>query len=83
MIGASLVMGAAVSGMHYTGMAAMCVHPGGMPSMSGADSGSFLLPLVLGISVITFVLTIVISLSPNEDESRDDVELLIPLETLQ
>jgi NO-binding membrane sensor protein with MHYT domain len=45
MIGASLVMGAAVSGMHYTGMAAMRVHPGGMPNMSGADSGSFLLPL--------------------------------------
>jgi hypothetical protein len=38
-------MGAAVSGMHYTGMAAMRVHPGGMPNMSGADSGSFLLPL--------------------------------------
>ena len=82
-IGASLVMGAAVSGMHYTGMAAMRVHPGGMPSMSGAGSGSFLLPLVLGISVITFVLTIVISLSPNEDEIRDDAEFLIRLETLQ
>jgi NO-binding membrane sensor protein with MHYT domain len=82
-IGASLVMGAAVSGMHYTGMAAMRVHPGGMPSMSGAGSGSFLLPLVLGISVITFVLTIMISLSPNEDEIRDDAEFLIRLETLQ
>ena len=37
----------------------------------------------LGISVITFVLTIVISLSPNEDEIRDDAEFLIRLETLQ
>ena len=82
-VGASLVMGAAVSGMHYAGMAAMRVYAGGMPSMPGASSGSFLLPLLLGISVITFVLTIIISLSPNEDEIRDDAEFLIRLETLQ
>ena len=82
-VGASLVMGAAVSGMHYTGMAAMRVHPGAMPGMQGASGGSFLLPLVLGISVITFVLTIIISLSPNEDEIRDDAEFLSRLETLQ
>jgi NO-binding membrane sensor protein with MHYT domain len=82
-IGASLVMGAAVSGMHYTGMAAMRVYPGAMPGMQGASGGSFLLPLVLGISVITFVLTIIISLSPNEDEIRDDAEFRSRLETLQ
>jgi NO-binding membrane sensor protein with MHYT domain len=80
---ASLVMGVAVSGMHYTGMAAMRVYAGGMPMRPGASSESFLLPLVLGISVITFVLTIMISLSPNEDEIRDDAEFLIRLETLQ
>jgi NO-binding membrane sensor protein with MHYT domain len=82
-VGASLVMGAAVSGMHYTGMAAMRVYPGAMPGMQGASGGSFLLPLVLGISVITFVLTIIISLSPNEDEIRDDAEFRSRLETLQ
>jgi NO-binding membrane sensor protein with MHYT domain len=82
-VGASLVMGAAVSGMHYTGMAAMRVYPGAMPGMPGASGGSFLLPLVLGISVITFVLTIIISLSPNEDEIRDDAEFRSRLETLQ
>jgi NO-binding membrane sensor protein with MHYT domain len=83
-VGASLVIGAAVSGMHYTGMAAMRVYPGPMPGMMpGASGGSFLLPLVLGISVITFVLTIIISLSPNEDEIRDDAEFRSRLETLQ
>ena len=83
-VGASLVMGVAVSGMHYTGMAAMRVYPGPMPGMMpGASGGSFLLPLVLGISVITFVLTIIISLSPNEDEIRDDAEFRSRLETLQ
>jgi NO-binding membrane sensor protein with MHYT domain len=82
-VGASQVMGAAVSGMHYTGMAAMRVHPGAMPGMQGASGGSFLLPLVLGISVITLVLAIIISLSPNEDEIRDDAEFRSRLETLQ
>ena len=32
-IGASLIMGVAVSGMHYTGMAAMHVHQGAMADM--------------------------------------------------
>jgi NO-binding membrane sensor protein with MHYT domain len=81
--GASLVMGAAVSGMHYTGMAAMRVHAGGMPGMPGANSDSFLLPLLLGITLITFVLTLTISLSPTEAEIRDDAEFRCRLEILQ
>ena len=82
-VAASLIMGAAVSGMHYTGMAAMRVFPGSMPAMSGASGGSFLLPLVMGITVISFVLTLTISLSPSEQEIRDDAEFLVRLETLQ
>jgi NO-binding membrane sensor protein with MHYT domain len=76
-------VGIGVATMHYLGMAAMRVYAGGMPGMPGASSESFLLPLVLGISVITFVLTIMISLSPNADEIRDDAEFLVRLETLQ
>ena len=80
---ASLIMGVAVSGMHYTGMAAMHVYAaatvatGGMPGMSGGASAvSFLLPLILGISILTFVLTAVISLSPTAAEIREDAELM-------
>jgi NO-binding membrane sensor protein with MHYT domain len=83
---ASLVMGAAVSGMHYTGMAAMRVHAGrmpGMPAMSGASGDSFLLPLLLGITLVTFALTLAISLSPTEAEIRDDAEFHHLLETLR
>jgi NO-binding membrane sensor protein with MHYT domain len=83
---ASLVMGAAVSGMHYTGMAAMRVHAGrmpGMPAMSGASGDSFLLPLLLGITLVTFALTLAISLSPTEAEIRDDAEFNYRLETLR
>ena len=81
--GASLVMGAAVSGMHYTGMAAMRVQAGGMPGMPGASSDSFLLPLLLGITLITFLLTLIMNLSPTEAEMREDAEFRYLLETLQ
>jgi NO-binding membrane sensor protein with MHYT domain len=75
-IGVSLVMGVAVSGMHYTGMAAMHVYPGGstMP-MSGYSPNSFLFPLLLGASVLTFLLALIIAMSPNEEEIRADASL--------
>jgi NO-binding membrane sensor protein with MHYT domain len=81
-LGASLLMGVAVSGMHYTGMAAMQVtasSAGVYAATSGADSGatagSFLLPLVLGIAVFTFMATIVIMLAPSEADIAADARL--------
>jgi NO-binding membrane sensor protein with MHYT domain len=71
-VAASLVMGVAVTGMHYTGMAAMRVYPGTMSSISGATAASFLLPLLLGVTLVTFTLTLLIALSPTEDEIRED-----------
>lgn len=73
---AALVMGVAVSGMHYTGMAAMRVYSGGPGmTMSGESAESFVLPLLLGVSVLTFLMTLVIALSPSEDEIREDASL--------
>jgi NO-binding membrane sensor protein with MHYT domain len=84
-IGASLVMGVAVSGMHYTGMAAMHVHQGSMANMpaGGATPAAFLFPLLLGISVLTLILTLTISMSPSEDEIREDVAMRERMEALQ
>jgi NO-binding membrane sensor protein with MHYT domain len=81
---ASLIMGVAVSGMHYTGMAAMHVYgtqnPGMLAGMSGGVSAaSFLLPLIIGISLLAFVLTVIISLSPTEEEMREDAALMAHL----
>jgi hypothetical protein len=81
---ASLIMGVAVSGMHYTGMAAMRVYgtqnPGMLASMSGGVSAQvFLLPLIVGISLLAFALTVVISLSPTEAEMREDAALMAHL----
>lgn len=75
-IGASLIMGVAVSGMHYTGMAAMKVYPGSMGSMvSGSIAFSFVVPLVLGLTMLTLVLAVVLALAPSEEEIRSDAAL--------
>jgi NO-binding membrane sensor protein with MHYT domain len=70
---ACLIMGVAVCGMHYTGMAALHVYPAapGMTGMQGgASAGSFLVPLIFGITILTMVVTAAISLSPTEAELR-------------
>jgi NO-binding membrane sensor protein with MHYT domain len=84
-IGASLIMGVAVSGMHYTGMAAMHVHQGAMAGMpgGGATSAAFLFPLLLGISVLTVVMTLTITMSPSEAEIREDIAMRERMELLQ
>jgi len=77
-VGAALVMGVAVCGMHYTGMAALRVQavPGLTVSTSDtATAGGFLLPLILGLSSIGFIFSAVIALSPTAAEivAEDEV----------
>jgi NO-binding membrane sensor protein with MHYT domain len=79
---ASLIMGLAVSGMHYVGMAAMHVFRSAVPSgmimggAGGATAESFLLPLVIGITVISFGLTAAMSLSASAEEVKYDRALM-------
>jgi len=79
---ASLIMGLAVSSMHYMGMAAMHVFrspgPAGMVmgGPGGATAESFLLPLIIGITVISFALTATMSLSASADELSYDAALM-------
>ncbi|MFD1535937.1 MHYT domain-containing protein [Nonomuraea guangzhouensis] len=79
--GAALVMGVAVAGMHYTGMYAMSVraHSPSVP-VAGAPAIDFLLPLIVGISVITMGLLLAVMLSPSEKEMRGEAEFLARLE---
>jgi NO-binding membrane sensor protein with MHYT domain len=79
-LGAALIMGVAVSGMHYTGMAALHVYPstatGGMlMTGTGATAENFLLPLIIGISITAFILTATLALSPTAVEMREEREL--------
>jgi NO-binding membrane sensor protein with MHYT domain len=82
--GAALIMGVAVSGMHYTGMAAMHVYApdGSTMPMAGADASAFLLPLIVGVSVTTFVLTAAIALSPTAAEITEEAELMRKIQGL-
>jgi NO-binding membrane sensor protein with MHYT domain len=83
-VGAALIFGVAVSGMHYTGMAAMQVHADSMVmSGSGVSPVSFLVPLLIGISLITFILSLTISLSPTEEEIRADAAIRRQIEEMQ
>jgi NO-binding membrane sensor protein with MHYT domain len=78
-LGAAMIMGVAVSGMHYTGMAAMSIHAASAGTgmlMDGATAEGFLLPLIIGISVLSFAMTTTILLSPSEAEIRSDAELM-------
>ncbi|MFB7934348.1 MHYT domain-containing protein [Streptomyces sp. NPDC056039] len=65
-LGASLVMGVAVSGMHYTGMAAVSVHvhdtPGG--TWAGDSPMSLLLPMLLGPVVFLLLAGVVVMFDP-------------------
>jgi NO-binding membrane sensor protein with MHYT domain len=76
---ASLIMGVAVSGMHYTGMAALQVHaaPGLAVSTSAtASAAAFLLPLILGLSSLGFIFSAVIALSPTAAEIFEEDEVM-------
>jgi NO-binding membrane sensor protein with MHYT domain len=78
-LGAALIMGVAVSGMHYTGMAAMHMFAASAAAgmlTSGASAAGFLLPLILGISILTFMVTTTIALSPTDTEIRAEDELM-------
>jgi NO-binding membrane sensor protein with MHYT domain len=77
--GASLIMGVAVSGMHYTGMAALQVHaaPGlTANAQGGVSADAFLLPLLMGISSVAFILAIVLSLAPTAAEIVEEAGLM-------
>ncbi|WP_283133760.1 MHYT domain-containing protein [Rhizohabitans arisaemae] len=78
---AAMIMGVAISGMHYTGMSAMSVgidESLGQPT--GADSTDFLLPLIVGISVLTVGLLTTVLLTPSESELREEADLLDRIE---
>ncbi|MFI2782133.1 MHYT domain-containing protein [Streptomyces sp. ALB3] len=65
-LGASVVMGVAVSGMHYTGMAALQVHlhPGAAASGPGETPTSLLLPMMIGPGCFLLLAAVVVMIDP-------------------
>ncbi|WP_329036310.1 hypothetical protein OHT61_07950 [Streptomyces sp. NBC_00178] len=65
-LGASVVMGVAVSGMHYTGMAALVVHlhPGAAAVPPGEAPTSLLLPMMVGPGCFLLLAAVVVMIDP-------------------
>ena len=69
--GATLILGAAVSGMHYTGMAALRaqVVTGTVITPEGGVSVAALLgPLIIGVTISTILMLLVVGLAPSAKE---------------
>ncbi|MGW2685215.1 MHYT domain-containing protein [Streptomyces sp. NPDC001414] len=66
---ASLVMGAAVSSMHYTGMFAVSVHvTPSATALPGATAMQFIFPLAVGLGSYLFLTSAFVALSPTAGE---------------
>jgi NO-binding membrane sensor protein with MHYT domain len=65
-LGAGLVMGVAVSGMHYTGMAAVTVHVHGVaaPAGGGDAPGTLLAPMLVGPAVFLVLAAVIVMSDP-------------------
>ncbi|MEU6242505.1 MHYT domain-containing protein [Streptomyces sp. NPDC047024] len=78
---ASLVMGAAVSSMHYSGMFAVSVRvdPSGT-SLPGATAMQFIFPLAVGLGSYLFITSAFVALSPTADERAASATAQRPVE---
>ncbi|OIJ69034.1 MHYT domain-containing protein [Streptomyces mangrovisoli] len=72
-VGASLVMGVAVSGMHYVGMAALQVHVHGTAETTAGDSpASLLAPMLIGPCAFLCLAAAVVVFDPMMVMGRSD-----------
>lgn len=80
--GASLVMGGAVSSMHYTGMLAVSVRvtPSGA-ELPGATTMQFIFPLAVGLGSYLFLTSAFVALSPSAGERAATVSAQRPVES--
>jgi NO-binding membrane sensor protein with MHYT domain len=79
---ASLVMGVAVSSMHYTGMFAVTVRV--EPSsgvLPGATAMQFIFPLAVGLGSYLFLTSAFVALSPTADEREASASAQRPVES--
>ena len=68
--GAALVMGVAVCGMHYTGMASVSVDAGGHNSvLHGAPIGTMLVPIIISVVLVVVMLFYALLSEPKEEDA--------------
>ncbi|WP_290104216.1 MHYT domain-containing protein [Actinomadura sp. DC4] len=72
LVAAALIMGIAVCGMHYTGMAALHVSIGkGQEYVSGVDPVNFMIPVV----VVAFIVLTILLLAVITGPTKEDIEV--------
>ncbi|MBD0737124.1 hypothetical protein BGM09_03730 [Streptomyces sp. CBMA29] len=70
---AALVMAFAISGMHYTGMAAVSsTITDHTDPTTGVAASAFVLPLIAGLSLIIFVVTFAVLMNPTEELAAEN-----------
>lgn len=74
-LGASAVMGVAVTGMHYTAMQAAVLYPAPPPTSLGLTPGELLMPLVSGVGISTVVMLFIVGLAPSEREIKEHAQI--------
>ncbi|WP_051452033.1 MHYT domain-containing protein [Actinospica robiniae] len=72
MLGAALLMGVAVTGMHFTGEAAMVVSTAHEAAGGGLTSNQLIAPLVIVVVVSTFAILLTLGLSPSAAEMEQE-----------
>ncbi|NGN62947.1 hypothetical protein G5C51_03380 [Streptomyces sp. A7024] len=67
-VGCSLIMGAAVSGMHYTGMAALRISAAGGIAEAGRQPVAVLAPMLVGPVLLLFFVGLMVCMDPVDRE---------------
>ncbi|MFI6096449.1 MHYT domain-containing protein [Lentzea sp. NPDC051213] len=74
--GASLVMGLAVTGMHYTGMHAMNITLDQGAPVIVSNSQELITSLIIGGAGVSVIIVFLLALTSSADERREEAELL-------
>ncbi|MGF6888319.1 NO-binding membrane sensor protein with MHYT domain [Nocardia sp. GAS34] len=81
-VGAALIMGIAVTGMHYTGMASMSVakHSGSDMTMSsgGVDPVQLLTPLIMSVTLVTMMLIVLVGVAELDERGTAEATATVP-----
>lgn len=81
---AALVMGLAVSSMHYTGMAAVSVSvTASTEPLGGASAPAFILPMAVVLGSFLFLTCAFVALSPTARESAENAAAARPLHEVE
>jgi NO-binding membrane sensor protein with MHYT domain len=75
-LGASLVMGLAVTGMHYTGMHAMSVTVDERAPIIAGNSEELIMSLIIGGAGFSVIIIFLLALTSPDEERREEAELL-------